>query len=328
MAAPPARAMEGGVDGVELHAHEGFLQAQFLSPAWNDRDDEYGGSLENRMRLTVECLQAMREAVGRGVPLGVRLKAHDQEERGLTEHDYVEVVRRLEAMDLIDYVNLTGGDGGLHHGPMNRPCGEWLPFVRTIKATTGLPIMHAGRLTTPEAAEAALADGTVDVVCLTKAHVADPHFVRKTRENRVGDIRHCTRCLQECIGNMEHMSCVYNPVTSRERTWATLEPAEQAEARGRRRRGAGGHGGGGHAGGPRARGDRPGKGRSCRRAGVARGGKSDAEAVGQDRRVLRPPGRRGPGGRRAAERRRDRGRRAGFAARRRRRRHRQPARRA
>lgn len=222
-----ARAKAGGVDGLELHAHEYFLHSQFLSPLRNRRSDEYGGSLANRMRLVVETLGAMRAGIGDDVPLGVRLKAHDLEEGGMTVDDYVAVIARLEEMGLVDYVSLTAGDGGLHHGPMTRPDGEWLSLVGEIKRSTQLPIMHAGRVTTPEMAEEALASEGLDVVCMTKAHIADPHFVRKTEEGRLEDIRYCCRCLQSCIGNVEYMSCVYNPVTSRERTWAELEPAKR-----------------------------------------------------------------------------------------------------
>ncbi len=221
-----ARARAGGVDGLELHAHEGFMHAQFLSPVWNQRTDEYGGSLENRMRFVVETLQAMREAIGDDLPLGVRLKADDQDKGWMTVEDYVELVTALEPMGLVDYISLTAGDGAFHHGPMTRPDGEWLPFVDQIKQNPGLPVMHAGRITTPEMAEEALASGKLDVVCMTKTHIADPQFTLKVKEGRLEDIRLCTRCLQSCIGNSEHMSCVYNPTVSRERTWSELKPAE------------------------------------------------------------------------------------------------------
>lgn len=221
-----ARARAGGIDGLELHAHEGNMHAQFLSPIWNRRRDEYGGPLDNRMRFIVETLQAMRDAIGEDVPLGIRLKAHDQEEGGMTTEDYVALIARLESMCLADYISLTAGDGGLHHGPLPRPDGEWLPLVHQIRQTTSLPIMHAGRITTPQMAEEALAGGMLDVVCMTKSHIADAHFSRKVQEGRLEDIRYCTRCLQGCIGNSEGMTCVYNPVTGRERTWAALKPAQ------------------------------------------------------------------------------------------------------
>ena len=221
-----ARARAGGIDGLELHAHEGNMHAQFLSPVWNRRSDDYGGPLVNRMRFVVETLQAMRSAIGADMPLGIRLKAHDLETGGMTTEDYVKLIARLGSMGLVDFISLTAGDGGLHHGPMPRPDGEWLPLVLQIRQTTSLPIMHAGRVTTPQMAEEALTGGMLDIVCMTKSHIADPHFSRKVQEGRLEDIRYCTRCLQSCIGDTEQMGCVYNPVTSRERTWAALKPAQ------------------------------------------------------------------------------------------------------
>ncbi|HZO90005.1 MAG TPA: FAD-dependent oxidoreductase, partial [Chthonomonadaceae bacterium] len=223
--AAAGRAAAGGVDGLELHSHESFMHAQMLNPLWNTRTDAYGGSLENRMRFMVETLQAMRAAIGPDMPLGVRLKLDDMEQRGMSLEDYIEAVQRLEALELVDYINFTGGDGRLHHGPMPRPEGEWLPLVKEMRAHTKLILMHAGRIATPEMAEQALAEGALDVVCMTKTHIADPHFTQKVYENRLEDIRYCTRCLQSCHGKMHLMTCVYNPVTSRETTWAELQPA-------------------------------------------------------------------------------------------------------
>src|SRR5579884_478037 len=221
------RAAEGGVDGLELHAHEFFLHAQMLNPLWNTRTDAYGGSLENRMRFVVETLQAMRAAIGPDLPLGVRLKVDDVLQRGMDPAEYRELVRRLEPMGLVDYISVTAGDGRFHHGPMPRPEGEWLPLVKDLREATRLPLMHAGRISTPEMAERALVEGALDVVCMTKTHVADPHFARKVFEGRLDDIRYCTRCMQACHGQAERLSCVYNPVTSRETTWAELAPAER-----------------------------------------------------------------------------------------------------
>jgi 2,4-dienoyl-CoA reductase-like NADH-dependent reductase (Old Yellow Enzyme family) len=213
------------VDGVELHSHESFLHAQMLNPLWNSREDDYGGPLENRMRFLVETLRAMRAAIGPGRPLGVRLKLDDVAQRGMPAEEYLELARRLEELELLDYLSVTGGDGRFHHGPMPRPEGEWLPLVRALRESTTLTLMHAGRIATPEMAEQALAEGWLDVACMTKSHICDPHFTRKVREDRLADIRYCTRCLQSCHGKMDRMTCVYNPVTSRETTWAVLQAA-------------------------------------------------------------------------------------------------------
>ena len=222
-----ARAAASGLDGVELHSHESFLHAQMLNPLWNTRTDEYGGTLENRMRFMVETLRAMREAIGPEMPLGVRLKLDDMAQRGMSSEEYIEAVKRLESFGLVDYVNFSGGDGRFHHGPMPRPEGEWLPLVRAMRPHTRLVMMYTGRIATPEMAEEALASGCTDVVCMTKSHICDPHFTRKVYENRLDDIRYCTRCLQCCHGAIDRMTCVYNPVTSRETTWAVRKPAKR-----------------------------------------------------------------------------------------------------
>jgi thioredoxin reductase len=152
------------------------------------------------------------------------LKADDMEQAGPDPTDYRFVIRELERLALVDYVLLTGGDARLHHGPMARPDGEWIPLVADLKQGTNLPIMHAGRITTAEMAEEALASGAMDVVVMTKSHIAEPHFVKKVFEGRLDDIRFCTRCLQGCHGTMDRMTCVYNPLTSRELAWSTLPP--------------------------------------------------------------------------------------------------------
>ena len=224
-AAAAGRAAAGGADGVEVHSHESFLHAEMLNPYWNHRTDEYGGSLENRMRFLVETLKAMRIAIGPALPLGVRLKLDDVVQRGMDAEEYRECVRRLEAMRLVDYVVFTGGDGRFHHGPMPRPEGEWLPLIQEMRKTTNFTIMHAGGITTPQMAEQALSEGWLDIVCMTKTHICDPHFTRKVFENRLDDVRYCTRCLQVCHGKMHEMGCVYNPLTRREMEWGDLKPA-------------------------------------------------------------------------------------------------------
>ncbi len=221
------RAAEGGVDGLEIHSHESFLHAQMLNPLWNTRTDAYGGSLENRLRFLIETLAAMRKRVGTAIPIGVRLKLDDMLQRGMDADEYIRAIQILEQGNHVDYVNVTGGDGKLHHGPMPRPEGEWLSLVKNLRANTCIPLMHAGRIATPEMAEQALAENALDLVVMTKTHICDPHFTRKVYENRLEDIRYCTRCLQSCHGRMYQMTCVYNPLTSREVTWSIYKPSER-----------------------------------------------------------------------------------------------------
>ncbi len=228
--AAAGRAVRGGVDGIELHAHESFLHAQFLTPLWNTRTDHYGGSPENRLRFVVETLQAMRDSAG-DVPLGIRVKCHDGEQAGLDHDGFRDIVLRLEATGLVDYVILTGGDGRYHHGPTPRPEAEWLPDVSRIRQSTKLPALYAGRIVTAEQAENAITSGAVDAVCMTKAHICDPHHAAKAESGRENEIRVCTRCLQSCHGAMERMTCVYNPVTSREAEpgWTDLIPTQRKQ---------------------------------------------------------------------------------------------------
>ncbi|MCX6366508.1 MAG: FAD-dependent oxidoreductase [Armatimonadetes bacterium] len=227
-AAAAGRAAAGNVDGLELHAHESFLHSQMLNPMWNTRTDEYGGFAGGE-RFLRETLIAMRKAIGESLPLGVRVKLDDMEQRGNTPEVYRGLVQRLEADGLVDYVITTGGDARFHHGPTPRPEGEWLPLAAELRKVTKLPLLHAGRIVTAQQAEDALAAGWLDAVCMTKAHICDPHHAKKAQEGRLDDIRYCTRCLQSCHGAMDRMTCVYNPLTSREAIpgWSELIPAER-----------------------------------------------------------------------------------------------------
>src|SRR5262245_42012113 len=219
-----ARARQGGVDGVELHAHQHHLHAQFLSPLSNRRDDEYGGSPENRARLLVESLRSMRRAVGDDFVVGVRMKADELHEGGFDEDGAVAIIGRLTEERLIDYVSLTVGVREAHTGAMHRPDGEYLPSAGRVRARVAVPVMFSGRITEPFLAERALASGQVDLVALTKAHFADPHFANKVRQGRLGDVRYCVRCQYCCEGGEESVACIYNPVAKRERDWAELLP--------------------------------------------------------------------------------------------------------
>jgi N,N-dimethylglycine/sarcosine dehydrogenase len=222
------RCVEAGCDGIELHSHEWFFHSQMINPMWNRRTDQYGGSLENRMRFMLETLTEMRNLTGPVRVIGVRLKCDDMEQRGNSLEDYKEIVRRLEATKLIDYVLFTGGDARLHHGPMPRPEREWLGLIKEHKANTKLVVMHAGRIMDAASADRAIAEGIVDVVCMTKAHIADGKFTAKVFAGNENDIRQCTRCLQACHHAMHRMTCVYNPLTSRELMWGfDLKPAER-----------------------------------------------------------------------------------------------------
>ena len=221
------RARAGGADGVELHAHERYLLAQFLSPFYNRRTDSYGGELENRARLVIETLAEIRAETGDDFVVGVRLKARDFHPEGMVEADCIRLIQLLQREGLIDYVSLTGGTDQVHHGPMYLPDGALLPIVGAIRRAVDVPVLHAGRITDPRMAEQALADGHVDLVGMTKAHIADPHLVNKLAEGRGAEIRPCVRCLH-CL-EIEPVTCIYNPLTGREAQWSAPAPASTAK---------------------------------------------------------------------------------------------------
>jgi 2,4-dienoyl-CoA reductase-like NADH-dependent reductase (Old Yellow Enzyme family) len=195
-AAAAQRCEEGGIAGVELHAGHCYLFHQFLSPVINRREDEYGGSLENRMRLLRETLAAIRRAVSPGFSIGVRL-SHDALSFGLQPEDTAQVVALLEAAGLIDFIN--GARGGYYAAgesivpAMEYPVGSLLPVTRVIVAGASriTRILTPRQIRTLEEAEQLLREGAGDLIVMQRALIADPDVIRKTREGRVDDVRPC-----------------------------------------------------------------------------------------------------------------------------------------
>jgi len=222
-AAAAVRVREGGLDGVELHAAHGYLFHQFLSPLINRRTDQYGGSLDNRMRLLAEALHAVRKAVGDDFPVGIRVSASTAT-GSLKEDEIAKVVQRLEAQKLIDFLDVSYGDyynmdaviGGMH-----QPTGYELESSARITAVAKVPRIIAGRFRTLDEVEQVLRDGTADMVSMVRAHIADPAIVRKTREGRAEDVRPCLGCSQGCIGGIARtgqIGCTVNPAVGFEAT--------------------------------------------------------------------------------------------------------------
>jgi 2,4-dienoyl-CoA reductase-like NADH-dependent reductase (Old Yellow Enzyme family)/thioredoxin reductase len=214
------RAVKGTLHGVEIHAAHGYLIAQFLSPATNQRTDEYGGSLENRMRFYMEILQACRDKVGPDFVLGTRVGPQNFR-GGLNVEDHVEIVGRVVASGLIDYLNVSHGSSANAHkiiGGMHEKPGYELAMGAQLTRLTDLPTLVTGRFRTLEEAEAVLDTGTADMVGMTRAHIADPDIVRKSMDGREDDVRPCIGCNQGCVGGlaMGRMGCTVNPVAGHE----------------------------------------------------------------------------------------------------------------
>ena len=224
-AATAERMQAAGLDGIELECY-GHLMDQFWSPATNRRADDYNGSLDNRLRFTRRVLDAIRDAVGPDFIVGVRMVADEDWEKGLSREEGVEIARRLVADGRIDFLNLIRGhietDAALAdvipiQGMRSAP---HLDFAGEVRAETRFPVFHAARIGDVATARHAIAEGKLDMVGMTRAHIADPHIARKVAEGREHEIRPCvgaTYCLDRIYEGHEAL-CIHNPATGREAT--------------------------------------------------------------------------------------------------------------
>ncbi len=227
---------EAGYDGVEIMAAWGMLQAEFLSPALNIRKDEYGGSLENRMRFLLECIDSIRENAGRDFPLGVRFNGDDFVERvwwtdkhGNTLDDAREIAQRLEATGKLDYIFACADTLGAGHvPPMSFPLSAFAYISAGIKEVVNLPVVVVGRINDPVLAESLLENNQADLVGMTRALMCDPEMPNKARQGRLDEIRHCIACNEGCVGPSylaQPIACALNYETGRE-TMGPIVPAE------------------------------------------------------------------------------------------------------
>ena len=219
------RCREGGLDGVELSFAHNHLVDQFWSPIFNQRKDEYGGSLANRMRFGLEVIQEIRRQVGRDFVVGARISGDEFTDGGLTAEDMAEIARRLAASGL-DFLSIIGGAAhtfALQAGAvpnMSYPNAVYVQLAAAIKAAVPeIPIFHATRIVDPVHADQILADGSIDVVGMTRALIADPEMPRKAREGRFDEIRQCVGANEGCIDRIyqgKPVTCIQNPGAGRE----------------------------------------------------------------------------------------------------------------
>jgi N-methyl-L-proline demethylase len=232
------RMKAGGMDGIELEAY-GHLLDQFWSPPTNQRDDQYGGSLANGLRFAFEVFRAIRRRVGADFIVGVRMAVDERLVGGIDAPTGIDIVKRLHADGLIDFVNVIRGhiesDAALIdvipiHG---MPSAPHLDFTGMVRAETTLAVLHASKIDDVATARHAIREGKVDLVGMTRAHLADPHIVRKIIAGREAEIRPCvgaTYCLDRIYEAGEAL-CIHNAATSREATM----PHEIPRAEKRRR---------------------------------------------------------------------------------------------
>jgi 2,4-dienoyl-CoA reductase-like NADH-dependent reductase (Old Yellow Enzyme family)/thioredoxin reductase len=216
------RAVLAGFDLVELHGAHGYLITNFLSPHTNKRTDEYGGSLENRMRFLAEVIESVRAQVPKAFPVTVRLDGTDYEPDGITIEETVEVARLVERLG-IDAIHVSGGD---HHtmtfqvSPMLMPRAIHVWAAEAINGAVGVPVIASGSITLPDLAEEILASGKADFVSLGRPLLADPFWPAKAKAGRAGEIRPCIRCNDGCLGRTfmryQGATCSVNPTVGYE----------------------------------------------------------------------------------------------------------------
>ncbi|MFL0241557.1 FAD-dependent oxidoreductase [Mycobacterium sp. SMC-17] len=218
-----ARCRAAGLDGVELEAYTHLLDA-FWSPLTNHRDDEYGmGSMEDRLRFPLRVIRAVREAAGPDFAVGIRMSLDEDLPGGLQYEDGIEIAKRLvpEGIDFISVIKgYMASDEALSRviPPMGTPVAPHLSFAGQVKKELGIPVMHASRINDVATARHAIRDGLLDLVGMTRAHIADPHIVAKIQAGEEDRIRPCvgaTYCLDEIYQNRD-AKCVHNPSTGRE----------------------------------------------------------------------------------------------------------------
>lgn len=226
------RMKEGGMDGIELQAY-GHLMDQFWSPLTNTLDAPYGGSLDNRLGFTWEVLDAIRARVGNEFIIGIRYTADETLEGGISVAEGLEISRRLAQSGKVDFLNVIKGhidtDAGLTdvipvQGMKNAP---FIDFAGTIRKETGMPTFHAAKIPDVATARHAVASGLLDMVGMTRAHMADPMIVQKIVEGREHDIRPCvgaTYCLDRIYAAGDAL-CIHNAATGRELTMPHEIPA-------------------------------------------------------------------------------------------------------
>jgi 2,4-dienoyl-CoA reductase-like NADH-dependent reductase (Old Yellow Enzyme family)/thioredoxin reductase len=229
------RMKKAGYDGVEIMAAWGTLQGEFLSPVLNIRTDEYGGSLENRLRFLLECINAIRENVGPDFPLGVRFVGDEliervwwTDKRGNTLEDAKEIARGLEATGKVHYLfACVDTFGGGHFAPMRFPLGAFTYIAAGLKEAVQLPVIAVGRINDPVLAENILANNQADLIGMNRALICDPEMPNKVREGRLEEIRRCIGCNEGCVGPnflALPIACSMNYETGREQM-GPIQPA-------------------------------------------------------------------------------------------------------
>ena len=225
------RCYEGGLDGLETHAGA-HLIGQFFSPDVNRRTDKFGGSVENRARFALMVHEAIRNNVGDNFLVGMRMSVYE-DRGGLSAEDALAIVQLMEREGAIDFFNCVAGrmDTELNLAEKNmpgmtQPLAPFLPLVAEVRREISIPVFHAARITDVATARHAIREGILDMVAMTRAHIADPQLVNKIRRGEEHRIRPCfgaSHCMHK------KPSCIHNPASGRETVLPhVVEPASTA----------------------------------------------------------------------------------------------------
>ncbi len=220
------RAREAGFDFVEIHGAHGYLVCEFMSPISNQREDEYGGSLGNRMRFPLEIIYGIRETIGEDFPIQFRLSGSEYVPGGLTLDDAVEIARILERAGVTSLSVSAGNWQTLHYimAPMFMPKGYLANDAARIKSAVNIPVIAVGRLNDVEVAERVLREGKADMIAVGRGLIADPEWAQKVRENRIKDIRPCIACnyCVDFVSRALEAKCTVNAELGEEFTFEIL----------------------------------------------------------------------------------------------------------
>ncbi|WP_132975796.1 oxidoreductase [Pseudonocardia dioxanivorans] len=220
------RFLAAGFDGLEVYMAHGYLLCSFLSRFSNTRTDEYGGSLENRMRLPLRVLAEVRDVAGPDVPVGIRVSGDEFVPGGLEIDESREIVARLLDAVPTHYVSVSQSNYASidrQIPDMSFPRAPFVHLAGSIREVTGgVPVFAVARVVSAEKAEELIVDGTADLVCLVRPLIADPELPNKAREGRLDEIRPCISCNVGCRGGPHRgvpVACLVNPVVGFEEQW-------------------------------------------------------------------------------------------------------------
>lgn len=230
------RVFEAGIDGVEIVMSHGYLPSQFLNEYVNKREDEYGGNLDNRLRFTVEVINAVRAKTSQDFVIGIRISSQEYDEQGLSTEDVLTISQKLEP--IINYISVTSGTSSSLAGavhivpPMAYKAGFLASESQLIKEKVDIPVFVTGRINQPQEAEVILQKNEADVCGMTRAMICDPEMPNKALGQLFDDIRACIGCNQACIDHFHRgfpISCIQHPETGRELQYGDIQQTKESK---------------------------------------------------------------------------------------------------